>query len=377
MSFPVLYKKDSNGKTRLWKIEVFNDYYVTSYGIEGGKITVGKKSVKQVKGKTLEETVLSNCNSEWNKKRVNGAMLLREELEEDKEIFPISPNLAVKYDNKKHFKKETSYIVQYKYDGLFCIASLLKNGKIVLNSRGREEYNFCNGVRETLSVLLTKIPEYHFVGELYIHEKSLENIISIVRGKDGVIDPLNSQVNFIVYDLIDPPDRKYTYNQRIKILETIFSNCDLPFVKLAPIIGKANNHEDTQTLLTKAESDGYEGIVLRHPDMLYYRKTKYRNPMLIKYKSFEDTEVTITGAKCATNNHEGCILFVVKLDELEPFTVTPKGDLEYRRNLWNDYNKNPNKYVGKKYTIRFFEKNSYGIPKFAVGMGIREQYDMD
>lgn len=385
---PVLYKRDSHGKVRYWQVECgkgntgdAHGTYVTRSGMEGGKETVLCKRIAPVKNQTTEEAVAFKMQSEWNKKRISGAMLLKQELDLAPEMFPISPTLATKYDPQKHWVDCAGYIAQYKYDGVFCIASW-RDGSVVLYSRGREPWEFCDHVREQLRILfsLMKNPEdYHLVGELYIHGVELEKLISIVRGKDGVVHPDNPKIRFVAYDLIDP-DAKYRYEERAIMLESMFRMRPQPNIVLAPTIGHPTDHQQAAALLEKAEADGYEGLVLRHPDMIYHRRIKYRNPLLLKYKSFGDEEVEIVSAVCGKNAHDRCILFVVKLlsdEDKPPFTVTPKGTLNERRKMWDQYNEDPSTFVGKLYTIRYTEKNSFGLPKFAVGICFRPKKDTD
>lgn len=387
VELPTLYKFDSAGKVRIWKVQVNleDDTYITTAGVEGTKNPIIKvKRVKPNKNQSMEDALNFKAKSEWNKKKQSGAMKPKEELNEGI-LFPISPTLATKYTEdiwKKN--KGASCYVQYKYDGLLAIATV-RDGIVMLHSRGREQWNFCNHIKEAVVTMMNKLPhylnknEFHLVGELYIHGTELEHINSIVQGKDGIMHERNSEVKYIIYDLADDPTMKMVYDDRLKLLQALFHNNKYDCIQLAPIIGNVDNHEDAKMLLDKAEKEGYEGIIIRNPDMIYHRKNRYKNPLLMKYKNFFDEEVTITGASCGKNSHEGCILFIVKLDDekLPEFTVTPRGDLQTRRDLYDEYLEDPKQFIGKKYTIRYPEKNSYGIPKFAIGVSLRNEINMD
>ena len=54
-SFPILYRKNSNGKIYFWEIGVINDgdsvFIITKHGTDGGKIVSHSKEVKRGKAK--------------------------------------------------------------------------------------------------------------------------------------------------------------------------------------------------------------------------------------------------------------------------------------------------------------------------------------
>jgi len=384
MLLPILHKYDTKGNKRIWSVDEIQEgdtSFTTRTGIEGGKMTVKVKTCTQTRDhKTMYDAVVAKARSEWTKKYNSGMKC--DDGDQGEVLFPISPTLASEYNPDEHWRSGSEYYVQYKYDGVLCIGTLQNDGTVLLHSRGREEWPFCEHVRRDIAVLMRLLPKgsYHLVGELYIHDTPLENIISIVRGKDSVIHEMNPKLQYIVYDLVDayPSDGKtyIPYKYRLQLLQRMFdiSRSSISSTVLAPIIGIAKCSSDADELLRKAESEKYEGIILRHPDMMYFRRIKYRNPLLLKYKSFHDCETTIVGARCGKNSHDKCILFIVELDGIQ-FTVTPRGSLQERKDMWDDYCSHPDKYVGKRYTIRYPCKNSYGIPKFSIGICIRPDAD--
>jgi ATP-dependent DNA ligase len=382
---PVLYKKDAHGNTRFWSVMSIasddgEDQYTTSSGILGGTV---KNFTKTLTKSELKSGLQFKMQSEWNRKLKTGMSTNKEDDQNSRSpLFPISPTLATDYSPPLPVGQ--SYTVQYKYDGVLCIGSL-RDGIPMLHSRGREPIPFCSHILREVKTILSQISdkwnpeEFHLVGELYIHGLPLEHLTSVVRGKNGVMDPKNPDVRYIVYDLVTSHE-EHTYSIRKKMLDLLFlkNNKSSSVVLLAPTIaeGCTGSEDEVSTLIQHAEELGYEGVVLRHPDMLYYRRIRYRNPSLIKAKSSMDKEVPIVGASEANNNQQGCILFQVQDEQGREFTVTPMGELEERRELWKKFQENPSQFLGKLYKIKYNSCNSYGVPKFARGLGFRDAWDM-
>ena len=64
------------------------------------------------------------------------------------------------------------------------------------------------------------------------------------------------------------------------------------------------------------------------------------------------------------------LLMLKKLDVLygNEFTVRPEGSYEHRKKL----NRNATKYIGKKLTMKFQAYTKGGVPRFPVGISIRD-----
>lgn len=110
---------------------------------------------------------------------------------------------------------------------------------------------------------------------------------------------------------------------------------------------------------------GYEGIIIRNVSGLY--SLKKRSKDLQKYKEFKDEEFTVIGGVSSTGTEVDCVIFNVKNKKGQEFAVRPRGSFEQRK-LWLKDIKN---LVGKSLTVRFQELTDDGIPRFPVGIGIR------
>jgi DNA ligase-1 len=123
---------------------------------------------------------------------------------------------------------------------------------------------------------------------------------------------------------------------------------------------------------------GYEGLILRDGDAPYL--WKHRGKELLKYKEFIDEEFRIIGYRAGTGVDEGTIIFKChtggRRDKCLPygangsgyFDCRPKGTVEYRSAMYDT----GWRFVGKMLTVRYQERTLYDVPKFPVGISIRD-----
>jgi len=94
----------------------------------------------------------------------------------------------------------------------------------------------------------------------------------------------------------------------------------------------------------------------------------HRSADLQKYKEFKDDEYKIVGFKEGDGIEKGCVIWVCETKDKKPFSVRPRGTHEDRAAAF----KTASKAVGKKLTVRFQELTEDGIPRFPVGLAIRD-----
>lgn len=396
-----LYKVDSIGNKRVWYVELGDSGYTTHSGMVGGKIvsrfypveavTTGEKQFREQKPR-----IQFKAQSAWNEKRQKGGMVTEAELlAGDSDLYPISPIQAKHYEagdgSVLAGDNTVSWYAQYKYDGVRCIASLVPSATtetkwaVDLNSRGRQPWPFLDHIRAEVMRLLIRLPPgFHLDGELYVHGLVCGDVTSLVRGEDGKPHPDHHRVRYVVYDLIYPTrgmEGSILFQDRYRILTALFQSGDstAAAVELAPLVGMVKSDEELAALLVQAEDQGYEGLVIRHPYMLYPRKIAYRSKHLLKCKSFLDMEVRITGCQRETDGHDGCIKFQVETlesDKKISFMVSAHGTLDHRRAMWLNHITNKEDYIGRLYTIKYKSISKYGVPITASGIGFRDEADL-
>jgi DNA ligase-1 len=128
----------------------------------------------------------------------------------------------------------------------------------------------------------------------------------------------------------------------------------------------AKNREEVMKYHQQFVAMGYEGTMVRNLHGLY--KFKDRSKDLLKYKDFVDSEYEIVGGFSGAGTEKDCIVFEVKDDKGTVFAVRPRGSFE-KRKVWL---KEVKSLVGKKLTVRYQELTDAGIPRFPVGITVRD-----
>ena len=111
---------------------------------------------------------------------------------------------------------------------------------------------------------------------------------------------------------------------------------------------------------------GYEGVIIRNKKGLYRLAT--RSEDLQKFKEFEDAEFSIVGFTEGEGNEKGAVIWICETEEKKKFRVRPKGTVDDRKELF----KKGQTYVGKMLTVKYQELTDEGIPRFPVGLAIRD-----
>jgi DNA ligase-1 len=89
---------------------------------------------------------------------------------------------------------------------------------------------------------------------------------------------------------------------------------------------------------------------------------------LLKVKQFVDEEFLIVGAEENKGRQKGQCTFICKTADGKEFKAKPMGTDETRRAYWE----NKDKYIGKHLTVRYFERTEGGVPRFPVGVEVRD-----
>jgi len=118
--------------------------------------------------------------------------------------------------------------------------------------------------------------------------------------------------------------------------------------------------------LAKFLADGDEGVMIRNAASPY--QVGKRSYHLQKFKKFFDDEYKIIGANEGQGNDIGTVVWVCETPQGLPFAVRPKGTRAERQ----DWYQNRDQYIGKGLTVKYQELTNDGIPRFPVGIAIRD-----
>lgn len=357
MEFKRLYKNNKlNIKT--WNINVvgYPNYseIVTQTGIIDGKIT--EFIVKITKGKNIGkinetshlEQAISEAKYKYQKKIDSGYSH-----EMNSKIEVVLPMLLENYHDRK---KDIVFpcFVQPKLDGVRCIYI---NGKLI--SRTGKNFACLNNILDELKDVSLQLD-----GELYSDNLTFQEISGIVRKiklSDKDLEKIN-KIKYVIYDVILTDTPFVTRFEKLKKLfkEHKFKNIELLKTEIIESPDLLDKKHDNYT------KEGYEGLVIRNLKGLY--SINRRSVDVQKYKKFDDAEFEIIGATTGVGNEKGAVIWECITKTGLKFHTRPIGTMKERRTLF----KNSKDYIGKMITIKYFGLTDEGIPRFPIGISLRD-----
>ena len=364
-----LYKRDSKGKIRQWNgwVEAGQGgrwlMYVETGLLDGNKVKNRPKIYYAGKqGRDAKSQSMFELESKINKKRDEGYF---DTIKEAQDILVILPMLALDFNKRSH-NIDYPAIGQRKFDGVRSMASINPDGSVSLKSRKGKEFPHMNHLRQQIASL-KGIPDGAFLdGELYSDTLTFQEVVGLVRReslKAGDEDKLK-QISYRLYDMLDPNNRDAGFQDRYDTLKTILGSTppqNLILTKNFEISDKA----DVKPLHDQFVKEGYEGIMIRNKDGEYGINKRSKN--LQKFKEFYDQEFQIVGYEEGTGNDAGTVIWVCMTQQGDLFKARPKGTREER----TEYFQKGDDFIGATLTVRYFEMTDDGIPRFPVGIAIR------
>ena len=377
MPFDMLYKKDSNGSVRTWEIRVerIDDdmYHIkTRSGVEGSENMVEPEPQYVTEGRqnrTIAQQAQSEAQSKWLRKIDEGYKLTRAAAITEINILPM---LAKKF-SKAARHVEYPAAGQRKFDGVRCLAMRAEGfpSNIVLLTRKNKEFAGMNSLRSEIA-LLNLPPSIVLDGELYSDTLTFQRVVGLVRKKPENLSEQDladlEQVSYRIYDLINLSNMDMTFASRYRLLQSLLRavpSSQTPRLRLTRNV-RIRNEEDVTAYLALFEEEGFEGLMIRNLESPY--ELDKRSKHLQKVKTFIDAEFPIVGYYEATGNDRGTPIWECEAPNGRRFRARPMGTLAERRELWA----NRDDLVGRPLTVRFFEYTDDGVPRFPVGVAIRD-----
>ena len=105
--------------------------------------------------------------------------------------------------------------------------------------------------------------------------------------------------------------------------------------------------------------------MFRNKDSPYEGK---RSRHLQKYKKFDDDEFEIVGYEEARGKDEGSVIWILQTSDGQRFRARPTGTIQERRKMFDD----GDSYIGKMLTVKYFGLTDGGIPRFPIGITVRD-----
>ena len=372
-----LYGITKTGATYEWNIKVVeipaepqnHGNIIISRGLIDGKKASTIETIESGKniGKVNETTpvgqAIFNAESKRNKKLDSGYDYT---VEGSRAKFNdlLKPMLAQSYEKHKNKLKYPCY-TQPKLDGIRCLARRVGD-VVTLYSRKGKVLDLVPHINEALLGLLEDGDCAD--GELYTFGWDFQKIISAIK-KTNDDTP---GIQYWIYDLPNMKNRDEPFSERFsweKVNKILKAN---PIG--GPLIPVETPQCETEEQLMMYEERyikrGFEGSMARNRDSKYL--FGYRSKDLLKVKRFLDEEYKIVGFTHGTSIEKECLIFVCETPEGETFNVRPVGTHEERKVMY----KNGASYVGKLLTVKYQELSNDNVPRFPVGLHIREDWDM-
>lgn len=347
-----LYGLNKAGGYKYWAIETKGEEIYIEHGQDGGKIQIKTEVVKGKNiGRSNETTPSQQAElealSKINKQKDKG---YRED-KNDLQDLDILPMLAHDYLKQGHRIKYPCF-GSAKMDGVRCLAICSEEG-VILKSRGGKLYEVAHVLQQLKDVM--EVGDI-WDGELYIHGKYLEEIVSAVKKPNA----MTNELSFRIFDVVTDEIFEMRLVEMLRVedrLASVYSIDVLPFELVKSEIEMKDWHD-------MYVNQGYEGIMIRNPQGLY--ESGKRSADLQKYKQFLDEEFEIV-AVLEDKNHNA--VFEVYDPTAEGhFTVT-YGNFEQRKHQLMF----PNQYIGRKLTVKYQTRyKDSKLPQFPTGLIIRD-----
>ncbi len=380
-----MYETSQKQKRRIWQVGFDGSYQlITIHGEVGGAIQRDNRDIVPKASRSMTEQALLEARHRYDKKYregyrppgVAGISRLPAQLA-NKYRPPTLGKMKGYTDGKLKFPVG----VQCKLDGIRARAFLERdatgNETVKLYSRTEKEFPHLEHIRQQLQPFFAYLPADAGLDlELYKHGVEMNELHGWVS-TTKTIHPKNHLLEAHIFDviLVDVPydDR---YMMLIRAYQNVLdSNDNISHIRIL-LNQWAWSHEDIIRFHDEFLELGCEGLMIRHLYLsdkttngrnrsLYKGK---RNNNLLKFKTFTEEEVTITGVTEGTGREEGKAIFVVRNAQGNTYHVRPAATYE-EREVWFA---NPQQVIGRLYTVRHFGLTVNEVHRFPVGKAFRD-----
>ena len=216
-------------------------------------------------------------------------------------------------------------------------------------------------------------------GELLV-SGDFNNVQSAIMSVSGSPD-----FEYLVFDSTKDPNKFFSSR-----IEQLIDMDQAGYLRHASRVKLVEQHpvksaDDVRELYDQSIKDGYEGLVLRHPDGKYkFGRSTLKQQWMLKLKPVEDAEAKVVGVtqllrnmdtstKCKDNMVPVPMLGALVVEAFGvQFEIGTGFNEKQRREYWS-YRGG---LIGKYVTFKYQELSRYGVPRFPVFKGFRSQGDM-
>lgn len=350
---PTLYKLDSTGRLRTWKMQLTSEgHYRTLSGLADGKQAESGWTVPTPASKpTIKEQGEFEVRSQ-----------VRHQLDREYHDNPntvsqpkmIEPMLAKTYD-----KWPGAGHAQPKLDGIRCI--MTAEGMF---SRQGQPITAVPHLHAAAAPLFAEKPDLILDGELYNHDlrDDFGAISSIVRKKNPTADELILAERVMQYHVYDMVDTTQNFSDRSLDVAQMLHDLDCPWLVVVPTI-ECRDAAEADAAYAEHIGLGYEGGIYRL-DKPY--EIGRRSKFLLKRKQFITREYPLLRLEEGNGNWAGAVKrAVLRNDDGSEFGAGLRGSYDKLKALLGT----PIEERAEA-TLRYFQLTPDGVPRFPVVIDI-------
>lgn len=377
-----MYKTSANGGLLFWQIgfDGINNL-VISHGYHDGVIRKDKTEVKiNTSGRSMTDQALQEARQRYKLKYKEGYQPA------GSTTPPLIKGMKG-YEYKETMIKSWPVYTQPKLDGIRMLCQQRQLTEINMRSWLNNPFTHLNHIEDELKEFFPYLPRYSTLdGELYNHNMDFTLLTSTVKTVKHKHHRL-SEIQYWIFD-IDYEDSSGTpYESRCALLINAFNKyvqdrslhgvINLPKTFVIVPTQVAMSHQEILQQHDRHVADGYEGIMIKkvsngsQSNSKLYIESLYKPGKcnhILKYKQFKDEEVIVVDVTDSEGTEKGAALLIVQDSRGNTFPIRMRGDLERRR----EWFLRQDLVLGKEVTIRYQELSIYGVPRFPVGIAIRD-----
>jgi ATP-dependent DNA ligase len=295
------------------------------------------------------------------------------------------PMLAHPYDDVHRKHVRFPCVVQPKLDGVRMLASLSSSPYLphptLVSRTGKSFAHLLPLFERDLAAIAGALSaagadDLVLDGELYAHGRGFQHVVSLAKNTNAdKVAGAAGTLKYHVYDLYVPGAPGAAFRERgallRRLVEGVGSGSSLALVQ-TDACGSA---AELTAFLDRFVREGYEGVMVRDPAAPY--APGKRSNGLLKLKRFHDAEYEIVAVEEATGKDAGTAIFVCCLPVPKApkaakakttFRVRPVGTQQERAAMLAARAR----LVGKMLTVRYQELSDGGVPRFPVGVAVRD-----
>lgn len=269
-----------------------------------------------------------------------------------------------------------NWLVSRKLDGIRCVVEV-HNGRAICRSRQGKVFHTTKLLEEALQDFEGLV----FDGELCIVDENGNEDFKAITKEYSRKNHTLTNFKYLVFDVLTREEfygqeESPSFYDRVRSIREVCEVVDSPHVDNVSQ-GCLRSEKQYKLWEDDVRTEGWEGLILRK-DVPYKGR---RSKDILKVKNFEEEEFKITGYgigpfSIRQGGKESVIQTVVSISVEKDDIKSDVGSgftLEEREGIKN----NPNKYLGKQATIRYFEtsEDEQGNTslRFPVYKGLREK----